>query len=387
MRVAVAGPLDLGPLAEELPGARGLPAGLGAAVVTQLVQGLLAAGHEVTVVSLDRAVTGRWEARGPRLRVLLGPYRPAHRARDAFAAERRAVATLLAEARADVVHAHWTYEFALGALAAGGPTLVTAHDWAPTVLRLLPHPYRAVRLGMAATVLRRAEHLTAVSPYLARRVARWARGDVTVVANGLDVPHPRDVRTLRAAPVAVAVAHGFTRLKNTTTLLRAFALVTRRVPGARLRLAGAGHEPGGPADTWARARGLAGAVEFRGPLDHHGVLALVGDADLLVHPSREESFGMVVLEALAQGVPVVGGARSGAVPWLLDGGRAGVAADVGSPARLAGAVAGVLADPVAHARLSAAGRARAGELTRGRMVDGYLGRYRAVLGDPVRAGG
>lgn len=381
MKVAVVGPADLGPLRAEVDAGDALPGGMGAGVVTSLVRALLEAGHTVTLVTLDRDVADRVEAAGERLRVLVGPYRPAHRARDAFAVERRAVAALVADADADVVHAHWTYEFALGALAARrAPTLVTAHDWAPVVLRHDTNPYRAVRLGMAVAALRAAPAVTAVSPYLARLVAKWARGEVAVVPNGMDdaiapAPHAPPA----GEPLVVAVNHGVDRRKNTSTLLAAFALIRRRLPGARLHLAGAGHEPGGPAEAWARRRGLTAGVTFAGPLDRPDVLALIRRADLFAHPSREESFGLVLLEAMAAGVPVVAGARSGAVPWVLDGGRAGALADISSPVRLADAVVDVLADPAAHQRLARAGLERAGTFTAARMAAGYTARYADLL--------
>jgi hypothetical protein len=67
------------------------------------------------------------------------------RAWDLFAQERAGLERAMREDPCDVVHAHWTYEFALAALASGQPTLVTARDWAPTILlmqrrlRLLPY--------------------------------------------------------------------------------------------------------------------------------------------------------------------------------------------------------------------------------------------------------
>ncbi len=387
MRVAVAGPLGLGPLRTRLDGAPALPPGLGNASVTQLVVGLLDAGHEVVVVTLDRAVGDLVEARGAGLRVLVGPYRPAHRARDAFRAERAAVTALLAAADVELVHAHWTYEFALGAIASGLPTLVTARDWAPTILRHDPSPYRAVRLVMSAAALRAAAHVTAVSPYLAHRVGRWARVPVAVVPNGLDEGAFRPAReTLRPDPVLVAANHGFDRRKNTATLLAAFALARRRLPGARLRLVGDGPEAGGAAATWARARGLDPGVTFGGRQDHDAVLALIRDADLFVHPSREEAFGMVLLEAMAQGVPVLAGARSGAVPWVLDGGRAGALADIESPVRLADDLVAVLSDPAAHGRLARAARARATDFALPVVVGRYLEQYERVLRTPTGAG-
>ena len=49
----------------------------------------------------------------------------------------------------DIVHAHWTYEFALGAIESRVPTVVTAHDAPLSILRLNPTPYRLARTVMA----------------------------------------------------------------------------------------------------------------------------------------------------------------------------------------------------------------------------------------------
>ena len=97
-------------------------------------------------------------------------------------------------------------------------------------------------------------------------------------------------------------------------------------------------------------------MTFLGPTPRADVLARMADADLFVHPSREESFGSVLVEAMAQGTPVVGGRESGAVPWVLDGGRAGVLADVEKPDLLAGDLLGLLRDPVRWDHFSTSGR-------------------------------
>ena len=53
-------------------------------------------------------------------------------------------------------------------------------------------------------------------------------------------------------------------------------------------------------------------------------------SDILVHPALEESFGMTLVEAMARKVPVIAGQSSGAVPWVLSGGEAGLLVDVSS---------------------------------------------------------
>jgi glycosyltransferase involved in cell wall biosynthesis len=384
--IALVGPVrvhDLRPWLDVAPEAA-LPVGRGGTAVTQLAVGLLQRGFELLIVSLDNSVAEGLVLSGPRLRLLLGPYRGhgAGRAHDAFRAERAFIRDALRREQPDLAHAHWTYEYALGSLASGVPTLVTVRDWAPTMLRLSPDPYRAVRLLMHFATLARGRHFTVTSPYMQRKVRRWTRHRVPVIPNALEdeifAAGPRPVRS-DAAPVVLALNHGFGRRKNVATLLEAFARVREQVRSARLRLVGDGYASYGPARRWALARGLEAGVEFVGPVRHAEVAGLLQDSDLFVHPSLEESFGLVLVEAMAQGVPVVGGARSGAVPWVLDGGRAGVLVDVQSPRALADGMLDLLMNRDRRERLAGAGYQRAWESFRvSAVVDRYLTLYAAL---------
>ncbi len=378
LHIAVAGPARLEALAPLLddPVPAGLSSPAGGTPVTQLSAAYLRAGHQVSLLTLADPVVDPIVLRGPGLTVHIGTYRPARRARDAFAAERGAIVDAARASRADVIHAHWTYEFALGALASGTPTIVTARDWAPTILRLQPHPYRVVRLGMSRAALRRASHVTATSPYLRDRVGRWARGEVTLVPNALDDAHvvndaPRPSET--DEPVIVSINNGWDRRKNVATLLEAFAEVGRRVPGASLVLIGTPYGAGEAAEAWARDRGLGARVEFAGRLPHADAMERLAAADLLVHPSREESFGMTLVEAMARGTPVVAGRDSGAVPWVCAEGRAGALTDVGDAGALATTMVRLLEDPPRRAALAEAGLANVRHrFTLSRVVDQYV---------------
>lgn len=347
MRVALAGPVQvdrLRPWLDAGEGERLPPGGSGGTPVTLLARALLAGGAQLSVVGLDPTIPVERVLTGPALRLHLVPRRAHHRGRDAYAVERARLRRALRDTGADLVHAHWTYEYALAALATGIPTLVTLHDWAPTILRLSPDPYRAVRLGMAARALLRARHLTAPSPYLGDLLRRWTGRRARVVPNALEDEAFAAPAARGGPPRLLAINDGFSRRKNTATLLSAFALLRSSHPEARLTLVGDDHGVGGGAHGWASRNGLTGAVTFAGPVPALRVRELMAQASVLVHPSLEESFGLVVVEAMAQGLPVVAGRHSGAVPWVLDDGRAGVLTDVGVPATLAAAVAGLLDD-------------------------------------------
>jgi glycosyltransferase involved in cell wall biosynthesis len=111
--------------------------------------------------------------------------------------------------------------------------------------------------------------------------------------------------------------------KGIATLLDAFALARRRRPDLTLRLIGRSPTADDEAAWRARAADLAvpDAVSFEPPVDRAGVADAMARADLFVHPSRYETFGVVVAEALASGLPIVA-TRSGGVEDIVDDGRA-----------------------------------------------------------------
>jgi L-malate glycosyltransferase len=372
LRVTILGPIDLVALAAALddPGVdAALPSLLGhpgAGVLATQVAALRRAGVEASAITTDPTIettTRVTIAKG--LEVIAVPARTVGYGRDLHRQERRGLAEALERTEADVVHAHWTYEYALAALSSRRrPVVVSMHDWAPTLLRLSPHPYNVARVAMQAATVLRADAVTVPSPYLQAK-ARPLRRDVTVVPNSLAAEHFRVPESDdRAATSLLAVGNGFSGHKNGRILLRSFGIIRRELPHARLVLVGSGYEADGVAARWAEQRELAQGVNFLGRRSAADVAELMGRATLLVHPSREESFGMVVIEAMARGTPVLGGARSGAVPWLLGGGARGVLCDVESPRSVADAALAILRDPDERARLADAGRAHAWRIFR-----------------------
>jgi glycosyltransferase involved in cell wall biosynthesis len=114
------------------------------------------------------------------------------------------------------------------------------------------------------------------------------------------------------------------------------------------------------------ARGLADRVRFAGPLTGAALDAAYAAADLLVLPSRGETYGMVVTEALARGVPVLATAVHG-LPEALgeapDGSLPGLLVQPGDPAALAGALRRWLSEVSVRRRLRCSARGRRTTLT------------------------
>ncbi len=370
MAIAVAGPILVAPFLDCLrlrSHPFSLPAGLGGTPVVNLVQGLLDRGHRVLVFTLDQSVTDEVILEGDQLKMCIGPFRKSGRARDFFATERNYLHRAIAREQPQVVHAHWTYEYALAALETGVPTLVTAHDAPLKILQLAPDLYRTVRTLMAWRVVRRALHMTAVSSHVATHLRRFFlyRGQMNVVPNAVPLAafqlgDARSKRTAGANVTFASVLTGWSAVKNGKTALQAFAKVRKRLPDARLWMFGNGYGRSEAAQIWAARNGCADGVAFIGMLAHGQLITeLARGVDILVHPAREEACPMAVAEAMALGIPVIGGKSSGGVPEVLEEGRVGMLANVASADDLAEAMHQLAAESDLRANLTQLARCSA----------------------------
>src|SRR5262245_43801429 len=141
--LGMVGPVAIKDLAEFVkPDARcsDIPSGLGGSPVTLLVKELLRRGRRIMLFTLDPGVREEVRLAGEQLQIFVGPYRP-KRARDFFTVERDYLTGAIVREKPDVLHAQWSYEFALAAMASRLPHVVTAHDAPLNVLRLNFIPY------------------------------------------------------------------------------------------------------------------------------------------------------------------------------------------------------------------------------------------------------
>lgn len=172
--------------------------------------------------------------------------------------------------------------------------------------------------------------------------------------------------------------------KGIDLLLEALPGLLERHPGARCTLVGRDDLPDGRGSTFRAAFSAAnpelvgaGRVRFAGELGDDDLAAAVAAADVAVLPSRFESFGLVFVEAMAAGLPVVALAGSGAEEVVEDG-VTGLLATPDADG-LAGAVDRLVGDATLRRRLGAAGRSRYLErYTVAAMADRFLDLFRSV---------
>lgn len=363
--------------------------------VREVAKGLRSAGDDVTVFASDLYDEARWERRSDWAPVVDGV--PVRR----FPVEKRVIPFVtmpmmgglidaLAHEHFDVVHAHsHRYGHVLEAAACARrrkvPFVVSTHyhpaDRAETALKRGLLRGQDVLFGM--TAYRTADALVVETELEARLVREFAPSDaIRVIPPGVDLEawgsSEADVPPPGLPERYLLYAGRVAPNKGLPLLLRALARIP---PAERPVLVLMGRDWGERAalERLASELQLGAYVRWLGhvdsPAEYRGV---VRGARLLVLPSEWEAFGLVLLEAMAAGVPVLATAVGG-VPEVLAQGTAGRLVPYGDIDALARAVPTLLTDEEERRRLVEAGRARVRDLTWSKAVERHRALYRELV--------
>ncbi len=364
------GTLRVALLCEELGG----PSAGGIAAYTEhLAEGLANRGHEVVVF---RSGYGPGDARPEGYRVVGVPPEPDQPHGGAILRALRSAGPF------DVVEAPlWGGEGAIVGVANLAPLVVrleTPLEVIRQISQLPLSPEMVAAVGAERLGLSYASGVVAISRAIARTVeevydarlenhARLATvfpiglpGAGSLTIDPIDPPDADGVRMLYLGRLEAR--------KGLLELGRAFAAAARVVPDLRLWIAGAdnsqadGHRartgktyPQSLRESWGPE--LWGRVRFLGRVSEGVKNALLRHCDLLVAPSLYESFGIVFVEAMRMGKPVIG-TRVGGIPEIVAHGETGLLVEPGDPADLAEAMKALAGDARSRDRMGASGLAR-----------------------------
>ena len=221
---------------------------------------------------------------------------------------------------------------------------------------IVVHERSRIARSASVTALRTADLVMANSGWAQRRCEAIAGGPLParVVHLGADVP-PADAQK-RPTPTLVTVAHLAPR-KRHAIVLRALARL-RADRGMTPDYLVIGDGPCRPAlEQLARELGIAAQVRFLGQLPHAQALAELPSCDVFAMAGVEEPFGVAYVEAMAAGLPAIGGRGEGGPEDIAAAGEGMLLVQPGDEAELADALARLLGDRTAAARLGAAARA------------------------------
>lgn len=289
----------------------------------------------------------------------------------------------------DILHAHYAIPHATAAWTAKEmmryegrdlPIATTLHGTDITLVGQDPSFWSITKFSVE-----RSDGVTAVSRFLREETGRafeCPRQDIEVIPNFVDpAVYDRSAYECHAgslAPGGEKIAmhiSNFRKVKRIEDVVRVFSRIHERVP-TRLIMVGDGPERVA-AEELAAELGVADDVSFLGKLE--SVAELLSCADILLLPSEQESFGLVALEAMSSGTPVVGTSGSGLSEVVVHG-ETGFLHPVGDVESMAASGARLLEDEDLWNRFSAASRERAcSAFASDRVVPMYEEFYERVI--------
>ncbi len=347
--------------------------------LTQTIRQLKSLGHEILIFAPEGGVTEYENCRIVGVRGYAFPFYPELRLSFPHASIRQ----ILEEFRPDVIHAAEPVLLGIAALYYGGghdggslrvPVVVSYHTDLP---KYLAH-YRLSFLEPYIWSLLRLRHKRATlnlctSGAILGQLQEHGISPVALWPGGVDADRFHPSRRSEAMRVRLTQGHPDSplllyagRLSPEKEIERLLPIL-RAVPNARLALVGDGPH------RRVLERQFEGLPVFMAGFLHGDELAAAfASSDIFVMPSRTETLGLVVLEAMASGIPAVA-ARAGGIPEMIDDGVNGFLFD--DEAQAAEAVQRLVADP---ARCEAAGQAareaamdRSWKMATCRLLDHY----------------
>lgn len=297
----------------------------------------------------------------------------------------------------DIIHAHWAvpsgFVGSVVRLLTGTPLVITTHGRDvysdPEIGALVPTLWYVRPFLRFA--LRQADRIVAVSQDCRRRaVEAGAPAErVVVLHNGVDTRRfsPRELdpsgvrRALGVAPQARLILFVGTLAyrKGVDLLIRAMPEILKWEPMATALIVGDGPER----DVYVGLRdslGLERVVIFCGWIPNTDLVEYENTADVLVVPSRRESFGIAAIEAMACGKPVVG-TRVGGLGEVIDHEETGLLVEPDDPEGLAVAILRILKDDILAERLGTQARCKVeAEYDWARVARRTVGIYERLVG-------
>jgi glycosyltransferase involved in cell wall biosynthesis len=373
-------PLDFDLTQEDYKRVSGLKFGR-SVPVSDLAITLSELGHQVTVIGIigmAGSVLSLKTQNGVNLIYIPGRRQEKLKAITFYSTERQSILSQIVSIKPDLVHAHWTYEYALAAQDSGLPHVITVHDEPWEILRDFRNIYFFLRLLNSIRVrLRRSENLVFVSEYL-----RTLWNKRMFATGGLVIPNMNrlmksNLKESQRSNNLVTVGNT-DRRKNIRCLLEAWRITILVNPDLRLHLVGPGLGNGDPFAQEFENKFGVDQVTWHGSLTRRELCNLYSTCNVLVHPSQWESFGLIYLEAFAFDLGVITLAKSGSTAEVV--GDAGLILKDYSPKSLSDAILTLTSNQTLLNQLTENGRVRLERYSPNLVAQEYISLYERIVG-------
>ncbi|MDP4195858.1 MAG: glycosyltransferase family 4 protein [Bacteroidota bacterium] len=337
MVIGIAGPMSLELINFDY-GNRKIPAGYPFPMISFFINALIKRGHRVVAYTFSKEIEEPIVFESEKITICVGRWSE-HPGRNFFQLERKDLLQLIRKHPAEIINAHWTYEFALAALSSEIPSVITIHDHAWTIFKLNPIPYRFTKVLMNFVSLSKTKYMTANSQYIYTLLSKNKKQKTKIIPDFYKAELEKYSKEhCTKKNYFITISNGFGKRKNIESSIAAFALLKNKYSDYEYHILGIDMENGGPAYRYAEANNYLDGIRFLGPQTFENVIREIREAKACIHPSREESFGMSVLESMVLGTAVIGGTKSGNIPSLLENGRSGLLCDIENPSDIAAKV-------------------------------------------------
>lgn len=264
--------------------------------------------------------------------------------------------SLLSKESPDIIHAHGYQVFTTDAALIASklkkaPLVLTLHGF-PRGFDKLAH--RAYFNLIGKETLRKAKKIISVSRIVARefKAIGVSEEKMAIIPNGIDLEEYKQLPVgdlfrkrldIKENEKIVLTIGRLERIKGFQYLIRALPSIIKEVGSTKLVMAGPDFNYGVKLKKIAEETNVQDNVIFYGPINGKEKFEAFSAANIVAVPSLYEGFGMLLLEAMAAGKPLVA-TNTGAAPEIIQNGKNGILADLGDTEDLAGKIVKLLSD-------------------------------------------
>lgn len=264
------------------------------------------------------------------------------------------------------------------------PTLLTAHGSESIQARFNMKRgiafirNKVITLQNERYVLSKVPNIIVCSPQMKELVRNMTHSKIHVIPNGIDFEDILNIQPHKSIEhPSILYVGGLTKIKGIDILLNAVPLIIKKIPNLHIYIAGSGPE-GGNLKGLVKELNIEENVKFLGFISEEEKFSYYKSVDVCAFPSKYEPFGIVLLEAMACGKPVVA-SNVGGIPFVVEDGKTGLLFESGNVEELAEKIIMLLRDEELREKMGEAGRERAKEFTWDKIAEQTVDLYKEIL--------